>query len=123
MSSQLLESNPVASQFDRLPPSAIEAEMCVLAAMMLDKEQIGQIQRQAMGGILARDTLPIWDAVQWVDARTTLPARIREAVPSRWGEVVRYARDPSSGMPWHVGTFVVLTWFFSDAQARDVPVP
>ena len=43
--SQLLESNAVASQFDRLPPHSIEAEMCVLASMMLDKEQIGGIQQ------------------------------------------------------------------------------
>lgn len=41
--SQLLESTDIASQFERLPPSAIEAEMCVLASMMLDKEQIGSI--------------------------------------------------------------------------------
>ena len=40
--SQLLESS-IASQFERLPPHSLEAEMCVLASMMLDKEQIGSI--------------------------------------------------------------------------------
>ncbi len=30
-------------QFERLPPSSIEAEMCLLASMMLDKEMIGEI--------------------------------------------------------------------------------
>ena len=40
--SQLIEST-VASQFERLPPHSLEAEMCVLASMMLDKEQIGSI--------------------------------------------------------------------------------
>jgi replicative DNA helicase len=39
--SQLVES--VAGQFDRLPPHSIEAEMCLLASMMLDKDAIGQI--------------------------------------------------------------------------------
>jgi replicative DNA helicase len=39
--SQLIEST-AASQFDRLPPHSIEAEMCLLASMMLDKEIIGQ---------------------------------------------------------------------------------
>jgi replicative DNA helicase len=39
--SQLVES--ISSQFDRLPPSSIEAEQCLLASMMLDKEMIGQI--------------------------------------------------------------------------------
>ncbi len=32
-----------ASQFDRLPPHAIEAEMCLIASMMLDKEMVGQV--------------------------------------------------------------------------------
>ena len=39
--SQLIESS-VARQFDRLPPHSIEAEMCVLASMMLDREIVGQ---------------------------------------------------------------------------------
>lgn len=33
----------VAGQFDRLPPHSIEAEMCLLASMMLDKEAIGNV--------------------------------------------------------------------------------
>ena len=40
--SQLVDSS-LSSQFDRLPPSSVEAEMCLLASMMLDKEMIGQI--------------------------------------------------------------------------------
>jgi replicative DNA helicase len=32
----------IAGQFDRLPPHSIEAEQCLLASMMLDKEMIGQ---------------------------------------------------------------------------------
>src|SRR5213082_185282 len=39
--SQLADT--LAGQFDRLPPHSIEAEMCLLASMMLDKEMIGQI--------------------------------------------------------------------------------
>jgi replicative DNA helicase len=39
--SQLVEG--IAGQFDRLPPHAIEAEMCLLASMMLDKDAIGQV--------------------------------------------------------------------------------
>jgi replicative DNA helicase len=40
--SQLIDSS-IARQFERLPPHSIEAEMCLLASMMLDKEMIGQI--------------------------------------------------------------------------------
>jgi replicative DNA helicase len=32
----------VARQFDKLPPHSIEAEMCLLGSMMLDKEIVGQ---------------------------------------------------------------------------------
>ena len=39
---QLMEAG-IASQFDRLPPHSAEAEMCVVASMMLDKEKIGEI--------------------------------------------------------------------------------
>jgi replicative DNA helicase len=42
---QLLDS-ALARQFDRLPPHAIEAEMCVLASMMLDKEAIGEVAQR-----------------------------------------------------------------------------
>ncbi len=35
--------DPIARQFDKLPPAAVEAEMCLLASMMLDKEMVGQI--------------------------------------------------------------------------------
>ena len=38
---QLIE--PIARQFDRLPPFSLEAEMSLLASMMLDKEMIGQV--------------------------------------------------------------------------------
>src|SRR5262245_18776509 len=48
--SQLIDPSE-ASQYDRLPPHSIEAEMCLIASMMLDKEMIGSavqiIDRQA----------------------------------------------------------------------------
>src|SRR5256885_8855465 len=39
--SQLADS--ISAQFDRLPPSSIEAEKCLIASMMLDKEMIGSV--------------------------------------------------------------------------------
>jgi replicative DNA helicase len=39
--SQLVDS--LSGQFDRLPPASIEAEMCLIASMMLDKEMIGNV--------------------------------------------------------------------------------
>jgi len=40
--SQLMDTS-VAKQFERLPPHSIQAEMCLLASMMLDKEMVGQV--------------------------------------------------------------------------------
>src|SRR5579884_749335 len=40
--SQLVDAS-LARQFERLPPHSIEAEMCLLASMILDKEMVGQI--------------------------------------------------------------------------------
>src|SRR6266508_948302 len=40
--SQLIDPT-IAAQFDRLPPHSIEAEICLIAAMMLDKEMVGQV--------------------------------------------------------------------------------
>ena len=40
--SQLIDSSSTR-QFDKLPPHAIDAEMCLLASMMLDKEMIGNV--------------------------------------------------------------------------------
>jgi replicative DNA helicase len=39
--SQLIDSS-IARQFDRLPPHSIEAEMCLLGSMMLEKDIVGQ---------------------------------------------------------------------------------
>src|SRR4051794_32126772 len=41
--SQLIEGSALSSAFDKLPPHALEAERCLLASMMLDKEMIGQV--------------------------------------------------------------------------------
>src|SRR5882757_4000954 len=45
--SQLVES--ISGQFDRLPPHSIEAEMCLLASMMLDKEVVGEVVQIVTG--------------------------------------------------------------------------
>src|SRR5947209_2370609 len=51
--SQLIDP-ALARQFDRLPPSDIDAEMCLLASMMLDesREMIGNVVQ-----IITRDAL------------------------------------------------------------------
>jgi replicative DNA helicase len=75
--SQLMDSS-IARQFERLPPHSIEAEMCLLASMMLDvsKEPIGQIVQmvdeeaffQADHQILFRILKELYDHNKPIDA-------------------------------------------------------
>lgn len=36
-------ANDISTQFDRLPPSSVDAEKCMIASMMLDREMIGAV--------------------------------------------------------------------------------
>jgi len=72
---QLIDSS-IASQFDRLPPHDLGAEMCTLASMMLDKEICGQVLQtidrdvffQADHQIIFDLILRLFNANQPVDA-------------------------------------------------------
>jgi small-conductance mechanosensitive channel len=80
--------------------------------------QIAQSQGQAMGGILVRDSLPIWSAEGWAEGRSVLHGRVRDALASRWEALLRYGRDPSQGWPLHLGSFLVLVGVFRAARRR-----
>ncbi len=80
--------------------------------------EVGQVQQRAVGGMLARETLPIWETESWRGSWSALPGRLREAAASRWKDVGRYVRDPSQGLPWHLGSFVVLMGLFCAARRR-----
>ena len=80
--------------------------------------QFNEAQQRAMGGILAQDSPPIWDAQVWAQARTVLPARLTEVAASRWEDIVRYTNDPSKRTPLHVGVVVVLAALLVAARRR-----
>lgn len=80
--------------------------------------QFTQAQQRAMGGILTRDSPPLWAAEAWVQARDHLPARLQEIVAAHWHDVVRYVRDPSRGMPLHLVIFVALVAVFGAARRQ-----
>lgn len=77
-----------------------------------------EAQQRAMSGILARDSLPIWSAEQWAQARTALPARIRSVTASQWGDLIQYAQESSKGMPLLGAAFVVLAVLLCMARGR-----
>ena len=98
--------------------SAVAKEVARSADMLA---RFTQAQRQAMGGILARDSPPVWDATAWVNARGTLRGHVRELAVTHWNDIVRYVVDPSNGMPLHVAILAVLIAVFVGArrQARQ----
>jgi len=91
--------------------------------------EIIEAQRQALSGIMTRG-LPIWSPDLWAYDRSTLLARAGEIASERWADISQYARDPTKGMPFHVGLFVVLVVLFNAArrqirrwivEGRDLP--
>jgi len=95
--------------------SAIASEVARSQATLA---RFNEAQQSAMGGILAQDSPPIWDAQVWAQARTDMPARLREVAASRWGDIVRYANDPSRRTPLHVAVVVVLAALLVAARRR-----
>jgi potassium-dependent mechanosensitive channel len=80
--------------------------------------QIAQAQQTAVGGILTRDSPPIWTTELWAQAQKTLPSRVPEIAAASWQDIRLYIRNPSMGMPLHAGIFVVLALIFCGARRR-----
>ena len=91
--------------------------------------EIAEAQRKGVSGIMTRG-LPIWSPDLWALTRGKLLARAGEIANDRWADISQYARDPTKGMPFHVGLFVVLVALFNAArrqvrrwamEGRDLP--
>jgi small-conductance mechanosensitive channel len=91
--------------------------------------EIAEAQNKAVSGIMTRG-LPIWSPDLWALNRSKLIARAREIAADRWADISQYARDPTKGMPLHVGLFAVLVFLFNAArrqvrlwaiEGRDLP--
>jgi potassium efflux system protein len=80
--------------------------------------QIDQAQRKAVGGLLMRESLPLWSTELWKRARTEGPARVRQIGADQWADIEQYLHDPSRGMPLHIGLFVVLALLLGAARRR-----
>jgi hypothetical protein len=95
--------------------SAVAKEVARSADMLA---QFSQAQQRAMGGLLARDSPPVWVEEAWAHARGTLRAHVRELAVTRWNDVVRYVLDPSRGMPLHAAILAVLVVVFVAARRQ-----
>lgn len=74
--------------------------------------QIEEAQREAVGGIFARDSLPIWSPELWARAQARLPAAAREVAAACQNDISEYAHDPSREMPRQLGILILLTALF-----------
>jgi potassium efflux system protein len=80
--------------------------------------QFTQAQETAVEKILARESAPVWRPEGWAPAWAAGPARIREAATGAWADLARYFRDPSEGMPLHVGILALLVIAMFAARRR-----
>jgi potassium efflux system protein len=70
--------------------------------------EIGEAQQKAVGGLLKKETPPIWNAELWARGRVEGTARVRGIAARLWEDIKQYLHDPSKGMPIHAGLFMLL---------------
>src|SRR3954466_5477400 len=103
---QLMDA-AVARQFERLPPHSVEAEMCLLASMMLDviKDAVGQIVQivdeesffQADHSILFKVLKKLYEANKPIDAMIIREELIKRQLLEEIGGIENLAAILSSG--------------------------
>jgi replicative DNA helicase len=103
--SQLIDSS-ISRQFDRLPPHSVEAEMCLLASMMLDvsKDTVGQIVQmveeeaffQADHQILFKVLKKLYEANRPIDAMIVREELIKQGLLDEIGGIEYLAAILSS---------------------------
>jgi small-conductance mechanosensitive channel len=80
--------------------------------------QLGQAQHEAVGGLLTRDSPPIWSPGLWKRADRSLPGEVSRVVASSWAETARYV----SRAPWSLAVpgvvYFALAWIFRTAGRR-----
>jgi potassium-dependent mechanosensitive channel len=132
--------DPIIQQIDGILASIESAQMPLQARLsaLLDLQsrvgqevarcetalaEVGQAQNRAVGGLLTRDSLPVWSPALWVQARTVGFSKVREIAAGQWADIKEYINEPSNGMPLHIGLFILLTMlmFIMRRQVRQWP--
>ena len=132
--------DPIIQQIDGILASIEAAQMPLQARLsaLLDLQsrvgqevarcetalaEVGQAQNRAVGGLLTRDSLPVWSPALWVQARTVGLSRVREIAAGQWADIKEYINEPSKGMSLHISLFLLLTilLFIMRRQVRRWP--
>jgi small-conductance mechanosensitive channel len=80
--------------------------------------QIGQIQQQAVAGILVPNAPPLWNFDAWADGLETLPEHVRRVGSAHWSVIVNYVSKPSGSDALLVALFIVQTLVFYAARRK-----
>ena len=89
--------------------------------------EIDRSQQKVVSGILVRKSA-IWSGKLWAGAGQALHDRVRRISNTLLQDGLEYLRDPSKGMPMHVGLLVLLTLLFrvvrwkSDRMVNHRPI-
>lgn len=70
--------------------------------------QVSKAQEFAVEGLFAKENPPIWSPDLWNHALPALPHSLEVISRGFWLNILRYAKDPSCGMPLHATVFAVL---------------
>jgi small-conductance mechanosensitive channel len=79
---------------------------------------ISQVQQKAVGGILTRESVPVWKPYLWTHLATNFPARVREVIPDWRKQISDYMQEPAMGLPLNAGIFIILAFVFWMARRR-----
>lgn len=82
------------------------------------RARVGQLQQAVVGGILARDGLPIWSPALWGQAGGAVASRLAQIGGAFWGDARRYLSDPAKHMPIHLGVFLLALASLLAARGR-----
>ncbi|MGE5155838.1 MAG: mechanosensitive ion channel domain-containing protein, partial [Bdellovibrio bacteriovorus] len=82
------------------------------------RSRIGQLQQAVVGGILARDGVPIWSPALWDQAGGAVVSRLSQIGGAFWGDARLYLSDPAKHMPIHLGVFLLALASLLAARGR-----
>ena len=80
--------------------------------------QLTHAQHLAVGGLLRRDSPPIWDAESWARARDVWRTHVRDVAATYRSGIARYLRDPAERLPRHLAFFAAVAVVFTFARRR-----
>jgi small-conductance mechanosensitive channel len=87
----------------------LAANLAICETMLAEIAKASQTKAEGAAG---RQVLPIWSSELWAGLRSEGWGRIKELTEARWEDLRNYWRDPSMGLPIHIGFFAVLAGFF-----------